>query len=538
MLKEKAMMLISVLFLSLLMVILTSSMIMIVSESLNIAGRLERKNKAFLAAQAGINYAIAHLNNNSAWAPAQIDEDLGDGERFYITFSSFNDNFSVNNLRGAEFQSDTPPYSAKIIYKGIYKGETLYLQAILVRDDKTLYPVMSGGNIYIENSELLSITGEKPGEPGRIHSNSAVIIKSYGDYNDSGGFISTGDIKNSDVTEAMIKEWIVPEKLPAVDISGIIKSGRSEAFYLKPDYFYLAGYFEYETDPNIDLKAPYCIPHFLPEPCPSAPYVYTDEYKLGVIAFPEDSCKDFLKQFKRYFLPPANEFSNLFTQYSNVEMVSDFAGVEREEDNEIKVKLSNDILIDSYSANGICDIFTLRAIVDEKYDIFNDTKCSLDMNGHNIYGGKLYLATPPSGAGSIVSEKSIDLITLYDTNNLVLLSGESIRLVYYVSNTGQVFNGYLYAEDDIVIQGNVSGLNNEFRFNGKAVCLDKKPGNTCSEQNPFAWKPVSNNYGSFCVYSPPGTKIYISDSYTGGVLLDFLRENFFGVRSECTFNMK
>ncbi len=72
-LREKGMMLITIVMLVFLLVMLTVSMTVIVSESLNITGRAGLKAKALNAAEAGIEYAYYQLNNETRWGDPSFD---------------------------------------------------------------------------------------------------------------------------------------------------------------------------------------------------------------------------------------------------------------------------------------------------------------------------------------------------------------------------------------------------------------------------------------------------------------------------------
>ena len=58
---KKGMILISILLLSVLLVMMATSMIVISTQSLNITGKADRRSRAMLAAEAGIEYARAYV---------------------------------------------------------------------------------------------------------------------------------------------------------------------------------------------------------------------------------------------------------------------------------------------------------------------------------------------------------------------------------------------------------------------------------------------------------------------------------------------
>ena len=90
-LSKKGIMLVSVLILSVLLVMLTVSMVFISSEHLNLLGNVEHKANALNAAEAGIEYALVKLNEDTEWGSDTSDSASGtlDGNSsFYITFDT------------------------------------------------------------------------------------------------------------------------------------------------------------------------------------------------------------------------------------------------------------------------------------------------------------------------------------------------------------------------------------------------------------------------------------------------------------------
>ena len=147
---EKGMMLVTILMLTFLLVMLTTSMIFISSQNLNMTGLAEKKAKALQAAEAGVEYAFYQLYHPD-WGTSitsDITESLGDGQSFTIVFNPSSTHHSKNNLMNKDPNGSTPGYSAEIISRGTYKGCDRIIRAFFKRDDEFQYPISSGGYLY------------------------------------------------------------------------------------------------------------------------------------------------------------------------------------------------------------------------------------------------------------------------------------------------------------------------------------------------------------------------------------------------------
>ena len=185
---------ISVMLLTVLMVMMTTSIIFISTNLLNMTGNVESKTQALKAAEAGIACAYAELNADSSWgyknsdgtwgshvapSPPSITYDLQDKSgSFTITFDASKSYYSYNNLfnKVKNDSSSTPAYTAKIISTGrSANGKSVErLQVVFVRSDVYNATVLSQGKVTMGFGNAISILGKKKGndiQPGRLHSN-------------------------------------------------------------------------------------------------------------------------------------------------------------------------------------------------------------------------------------------------------------------------------------------------------------------------------------------------------------------------------
>ncbi|MEQ8226078.1 MAG: hypothetical protein ABRQ37_27440, partial [Candidatus Eremiobacterota bacterium] len=165
---EKAIMLISVLILVTILMMLVTSMLLIATQNYNLAGMADKKAKALRAAEAGVEYALYRLNNDTTWTPSgdmYVDMYFSQGETAKIIASDF-----TNNLKGNTQSGSTPPYSAEVLSEGGYKGQKVKIKAIFVRDDMSQYPVASEGNLFLNYQNIRGekkVTGRN-NSPGRM----------------------------------------------------------------------------------------------------------------------------------------------------------------------------------------------------------------------------------------------------------------------------------------------------------------------------------------------------------------------------------
>ena len=275
--QEKAIVLVSILLLTALLVIMTTSMIIITKQSHNITGKATMKANSKIAAMSGLEFARYQLNMDPSWGETpntpDVDMIVADGQEFHITFNTSSSYCSTNNLNGKTSKGTTPPYSVEIISEGLVKidGEVkswTCIRGIFVRDDDYPCPVYSEGSLLLDAigspAPVYTLSGSETSlTPVRIHSNTDVKIT--GDtgtgstvdltegYASSCNTVTITDINN----DIFVKESSVPMKISEVDIADVISkrpSDPNDCLDLPSDKFYLVGYFEYDAanpdDPN------------------------------------------------------------------------------------------------------------------------------------------------------------------------------------------------------------------------------------------------------------------------------------------------
>jgi len=557
-------MLITILMLLFLLVMLTVSMISLTSETLNLAGSLDRKARAIQSAEAGIDYAFYKLNNDSTWIPAYGVPESLDNEQ-YFEFS-----YALNNLRGNTQIVTTPCYSAEIVCDGYYKEYKQKIRAVFVREDNIPCGIISQGSIRLHCYRPFEYYTEKtPGTEGAVqgHSNSSIkLICPFGiDLHD--GFMSACSIVNNVFTSYPIKEkeGVSPEKIPDIDIADIINNkdpnDPNYVVILPDNTFYLAGFFEYNS------SVPYCIAHSTMGTLPKDPTVYSYPYKVGIARlYLESNCLNFLKNYGKTY----NGFSrNLYSYYSvdfreypvagppsaittfNNNLVSD-TGMSMSFDpntNEITLTLQKDIYVNT--VNGLFETDYIWGYPGKFIPMaMHNSSVKMDFNNHIIFGNKLFLGIPPVGTGAIVSRETVDTVSNY-TSNLAILSEKSVRMVIrdtiytdpsniFSSSTGMSsFNGIIYAKDNILVQVNAENGTSQPAWKIKGVMASKDiVYNNNNQTSPFAlyqsFDPDESLY-SINLRTSGSSSTYVVEivhSYDGLDLMASLRENNFKVRKQ------
>jgi len=544
---KQGMMLVSILLLTFLLVMLTVSIVLISSQSLNVTGRADKSAKALEAAYAGIEYAYYHLSKDSNWTSAgNITEDLGNEEQFTIIFDPAERYHSCNNLTNAHPVGKTPRFAAEIICKGTFKKSGAekynnYVRAVFLREDKFQYPLATEGLLNIGGwtwsgyENTTTIKGKKTDDRGRVHSNGNVNIENFytGEYNfdtEKECFVSSAttiDIFNVG-GKIQKKENVPPVKIPEIDVNDIINKNKASCLEVPTDRFYLVGCFEH----NSSSVPPYCIPHeSYVEESVWDPKVYEHPYKLGIASLQEDSFSEFMNNYmdfygKDYWFwfgePPTDRnfyehYPGLtFWEYSSTNRDFDELNITVEEDDDpggfkvVTLTLNSDLYVP-----GVLGLWETQIPcqwseeieephkMDANYNPYYmwDAKVQLNMNNHIIYGEKVYIGIPTIGKGAIITNQTVDFTISYDTD-LTVLSGESVRMAYqtreYNPNPYINLNGIIYAKDDIAIQamdiwgwwGDYPSLN----INGSMVCSDANTANF--QPSPMCW-PMQ------IYYSPP-----------------------------------
>jgi hypothetical protein len=211
-LTSDGMAIITVLLLTVLLALMTVSMVFISTNHVSMIGNIEGKEKALKAAEAGIEYAIYNLNNDSAWGllnesvtfqdgklvnldpnsgtfpvftygNSDVTEDYTDDCKFTITFASGAPYRSVNNLfNPLQGDGNTPAYTCKIVSVGKYgigtnNKSVKILEAYLVRSDYSPQSINIAGPLSFTGNDAnstgnVTILGRDVNEPGSIYSGS------------------------------------------------------------------------------------------------------------------------------------------------------------------------------------------------------------------------------------------------------------------------------------------------------------------------------------------------------------------------------
>jgi len=247
-------------------------------------------------------------------------------------------------------------------------------------------------------------------------------------------------------------------------------------------------------DPSDDPNGTYCIPHSSPVSIPPDaldpnnpdpyidPNVYTTDYTVGIVSFSENSCKDFLDNYGDFYYNPTvgapGGENRDFCDYYDIKFWkydpdpnSRFQEIEDEMGMDISVTgnpasmvyilltLQRDLYVNS--TNGFFETDWIGK-VDGSSEYYPDsmykTIVELDMNGHTIYGSKLWLGISPRGSGGIISSETIDFILSGNITEMISLSEESVRISYREparqNGSTLIYRGIIYAKDDILIQAN------------------------------------------------------------------------------------
>jgi hypothetical protein len=136
----------------------------------------------------------------------------------------------------------------------------------------------------------------------------------------------------------------------------------------------------------------------------------------------------------------------------------------------IELYLNNDIYVPG--TNGLFEtgIFrvnsnhstmpnTARYYAGRPDQMLDQSKTKFNLNNKNIYGGRVYMALPPTGKGTVITDETFDFVNAYDTE-MVILSEKSVRLVYRYPkvNEGITFKGIIYAKNYLEIGVNENSI--------------------------------------------------------------------------------
>ncbi|MEQ8187520.1 MAG: hypothetical protein ABRQ39_06060 [Candidatus Eremiobacterota bacterium] len=541
---EKAIILISVLILITILMMLVTSMLLIATQNYNMAGIADKKAKALRSAEAGVEYAIYRLNNDTSWAPAgdmNIDMYFAQGETAKIIASEF-----TNNLKGSTKIGSTPPYSAEVLSEGNYKGQKVKIKAIFVRDDMSQYPLASEGNLLLNYQE---INGEKKfigknNSPGRLHSNDRMIVwEYYGDVSldlNEGFLSSVGNLEYSKYNLRHppfdYKEHVNPAEIADINIASVVNK-HSGYHTVAGDRYYLVGYFEYSP-------GNYCIPHEGPSAVTSQTtdvdywdqttddMVYTHPYKYGIASFTESSCKNFMDKYRELqSIGPdittsiheekrnLNSSRNLLDYYTDLTFGEIYSTGWEDTMNTLGMTYSTELdggivvttlhLKDNTYCSGALGLFeTLRFdcyrerngdIGDARLLSFVKPKLKLKLNNKNLYcEGEMSL--PSIDNGTAASKDSIYILCDHG-ENMTVLAENNIRMcikdptpdVAGETITDITLSGLLYAKDNIYI-GTLNwpqqDYNSSVVFKGSITAREKDPNN-----NIYYPRTTNSDYG-------------------------------------------
>lgn len=542
---EKAIMLISVLILITILMMLVTSMLLIATQNYNMAGMADKKAKALRSAEAGVEYALYRLNNDTSWTPSgdmYVDMYFSQGEKAKIIASNFR-----NNLKGSTKIGSTPPYSAEVLSEGSYKGQKVKMKAIFVRDDMSQYPLASEGNLLLNYQEIngeKKVTG-KNNSPGRLHSNDRMIVWDpyYGNVflNLNEGFLSSvGNMEynryNWGKPPFDYKEHVNPAEIANINIGSVVNK-HTGYHTISGDRYYLVGYFEYSP-------GNYCIPHEGPAAVTSQTtdvdywdqtsddMVYTHPYKYGIVSFTESSCENFMNNYRELqSIGPdittsiheekrnLNSSRNLLDYYTDLTFGEIYSTGWEDTMNTLgmtySVNLDGGIVVTTLQLNdntycsGALGLFeTLRFdcfregngdIGDARLLSFVKPKLKLNLNNKNLYSeGEISL--PSIDNGTVASNDSVYILCDHG-ENMTVLAENDIRMcikdptpdVTTEPVSDIELSGLLYAKDNIYIGTLIwpqKDYNSSVVFKGSITAREKDPNN-----NMYYPRTTNSDYG-------------------------------------------
>ena len=538
---KKGIMLISIVMLSVLLVMLTTSMIFISSENLDLMGGQAIRTRAIMSAEAGVDYAFNQLNKDPFWSPALNSPEVINNEQHFEFI------FAKNNLMGTTPDGTTPAYCYEIICRGFYKDFNKDVRAIFSREELVCYSMLSEGQTVIYARDLYTTYVGNSINPGRVHSNSSFFGYAeefapgyYSNLDFNGGLISVVDLVSLSPDYSTLNKFkdkndkIVPVRVPTIDVNEIVDNRPGGCKVISGHTFYIVGYFEY--DPN--AAVPYCIPHIASERwyTPTDTVVYDSLFKMGIIKVQnETSYINFMKNLRDFYSYPLDSARNLYNYYpvSDVDFWEFDPNTNSEfpifPDLDVEVTVTPDplgtceniITLTSRENLYLAPDSTLGIVVygGIHHRVLMDTVVKWDLNNYRIYSdtnGKLWLGLPMENSGSIVSKETIDFYNCHEAN-LTVLSEKNVHMIEtkrrdLLSHTNE-FNGILYGKDNVLIETESSSL--RVNFNGAIISRDTDPDNMelspmvhFRETPPYYYHP---DQCSSCIRVATGELNYTSD---------------------------
>ena len=190
--EKKGMVLVSILFVTIIMLILTTSLLTLHHNNLRFTSIMENQVAARKVAEAGVAYALYALENDPDWEAGPSNKIVYNmpevNGRFEISFdSSAGGYYSVNNLlngqdpNGAFDGGSVPAFSVDLIVAGIIeKGNTDVVKRlrVIVQGDPFFDGALTSGRINVNAKSLEVSRADASGnddQPGTIHSNSVIV---------------------------------------------------------------------------------------------------------------------------------------------------------------------------------------------------------------------------------------------------------------------------------------------------------------------------------------------------------------------------
>lgn len=253
---KNGMALISVLLLLILLVMIGVSMVFISTNHLRMMGNVEAYDMALKAAEAGAEYVLAKLNEDTRWGNPDtppVQKRLDNGSTYSINFDPAYDYYSYNNLcnntdytraPGEILQGTVPKYTFEVISQGqAPSGATKILRVIYIRDDAIPGNVIANGRISL-NMGIISFHGYEPNTPGWIYSKwdgEAITTDARGRVDAKGGILSArGSINVNpypDASSVSIDEYAEKNIQGAdIDVDGFIGDKASSVPHVNTCY--------------------------------------------------------------------------------------------------------------------------------------------------------------------------------------------------------------------------------------------------------------------------------------------------------------
>ncbi len=280
--KEYGAALISMLLILVILVIIMTSMAFVITNNSHLTGRYQDTCVAMQVAEAGVHYALSHLNFNPDWC-GDTDDGSGVykecrvtlpdvGGEFYITFNPNEEYCSFNNLRkniqevrGLKPYGNIPPFTSEIIVKGEANNQVKYIRAVMIRGDFLGTHMSTEGSYFVNNATGYNDPGISDDTKGLIITNSAgnpsVYIPTQVPVNlHEGEIVSCGiaQVENYDPALTKVIDNAPPDEIGQIPVAQILNNrptDPNDICELQPGTYVgkrtlVDGYYQYHIEYN------------------------------------------------------------------------------------------------------------------------------------------------------------------------------------------------------------------------------------------------------------------------------------------------